>query len=702
MPVTVLLMTASSASAQIVLHVSSRGSDDAGDGSVVSPLATLGRARDTIRAIKASGPLPPAGVVVQMAAGTYRLAEPLELTAEDSGSADAPIIYRAAPGEDVRLVGGRPVGTWRKLREGEVSEGLPEAALDHVLVADLPAEGVTDFGRITPRGFGRPGRPAPLELFVGGRRMTLARWPNAEWPERSRAVPRRGGAASAPSASPRAAGWARIAEVVGDRRGGRFRYDGDRPARWVDAPDAWLHGYWFRDWADGYDPVASIDPATHEIALGDPKAAPYGLRKGARWYALNLLEELDTPGEWYLDRESGRLYFWPPEGFDPDEAAVSALETLVSIHGARHVHMVGLTLEVCRGDAVQIEGGEDVRLLGCTIRGTGRWAVRISGGRRHRAVSCDVYDTGEGGVALSGGDREALTPAGHVVRNSHIHHFSRWCRTYRPAVRIAGVGSRVERSLIHDGPHAATIVDGNEHVIEGNEITRVCGETDDVGAVYMGRDWTERGNVVRHNFFHHVESASEVYRHGSRTVYLDDAASGTRVVGNVFYKAGSLCAVNIGGGRDNSVVNNVFVDCKNAVLVDARGLGWAKGHIAKGGGWRMYEKLAGVGHDRPPWSERYPRLARILEEDPAVPKGNVLARNIAVRTNFLALHGPMKREWLTLEANLTEGDPGFVAPDRMDFRLRDDSPALALGFGRIPPNEIGLYKDEYRQSLAGP
>ncbi|MBE0536588.1 MAG: right-handed parallel beta-helix repeat-containing protein, partial [Phycisphaerae bacterium] len=578
----------------------------------------------------------------------------------------------AYEGEAVRLIGGREVSGFGPIRDAKVLSRIAPEARDKIMQVDLKAAGIADFGKMLRRGFGGSGT-AGLELFFLDRPMELARWPNT--------------------------GWVKIAEVPDGPQGGKFTYEGDRAKRWGAADDIWVHGFWTQDWADTYEKVASIDTEKRVIATAPPHGV-YGYTKGKRFYVLNLLEELDAPGEWYLDRGTGVLYFWPPAPLEQGRAMVSIIDTVVSLKGTSYVTISGMTIECARGTGVAISGGSNNRVAGCVIRNMGNAGVSVSGGEANGVSACDIYATGDGGVHLSGGDRKTLKGSGNYADNNHIHHYNRWCLTYRPAVGVSGVGIRVSHNLIHDGPHNAIQLGGNDNVIEYNEIFNVCTESDDVGAFYMGRDWTMRGNVIRHNFFHHIHSAAEQYRHGSRVVYLDDAASGTTIHGNVFYKAGSLCAVNVGGGRDNIITNNVFVDCANGALIDARGLGWAKGHIAKDGDWRMYRKLADVKHDQPPYSTRYPELARILDEDPAAPRGNVVARNISVGGRLLNLLNGQEA-LMTVEDNFAEGDPLFVDKAKLNFALRDDSPAYKTGFEKIPFDKIGLYADEFRTSVAG-
>ena len=110
------------------------------------PFATLERARDAIRQARGATGLPAGGVAVELAPGRYERSEPFALTAEDSGTADAPIVYRARAGAAVRLAGGRLVSDWRPVTDPAILDRLPHAARDHVVQADLRALGVTEYG----------------------------------------------------------------------------------------------------------------------------------------------------------------------------------------------------------------------------------------------------------------------------------------------------------------------------------------------------------------------------------------------------------------------------------------------------------------------------------------------------------------------------------------------------------------------------
>ena len=327
-----------------------------------------------------------------------------------------------------------------------------------------------------------------------------------------------------------------------------------------------------------------------------------------------------------------------------------------------------------------------MRVVGCVIRNTGAWAVSASGSD-HGVIGCDIYETGGGGIALSGGDRATLTPARLFAENNHVHHYARWNRVYQPGITLQGVGNRAAHNLIDNAPHMAMGFGGNDHLIEYNEIHSVCYESNDAGAIYTGRNWSMCGTVIRHNYLHHINGFEG---RGCVGVYLDDQFGGTQIYGNLFYKV--TRAAMIGGGRYCAIENNVFVDCVPATHVDSRGLGWAAG--GRGG---LEANLKALPYQKPPWSERYPYLVNILDDDPMAPKHNVIARNVCVGGRWGDVDGKAK-PLVTFQDNLLDEDPKFVDAEKLNFALRDDSPALKLGFKPLPLAQIGLVQNDTRAS----
>jgi len=643
--------------------VSATGNDQ-NPGTIDKPFASLERARDAIREFKQKGGLPAGGVTVSIRGGIYSLLKTFELTEKDAGTEKAPIVYRPYHNEEVHLIGGKELTGFFPVTDSAIFNRLDKSAHGKVLQVNLKTLGITDYGEIKPRGFAKQGIGAALELFFQNRPMTLARWPNT--------------------------GWTKIAATAAGQQGGRFTYDNDRPNRWTKADDIWLHGYWTWDWADSYVKVKSIDTRTSDITTQEPHGV-YGYKPGGRYYALNILEELDEPGEWYLDRKSGILYFWPPAPLNQGRTFVSILPTIISLRNTSHVSLQGMTIQYCRGTAVTVSGGANNRIAGCAVRNAGTDALNIDGGTHNGVVDCDIYQCGECGIRLGGGDRKKLLAAGNYAINNRIHDFSLWVRTLNPGIAIDGVGNRIANNLIYNAPHTAILLHGNEHLIEYNEIHHVCMETSDAGAFYMGRDYSERGNMVRFNYFHELGKADV------QAIYLDDFASGTTVYGNVVYKAGR--GVLIGGGRDNIIQNNLFIECvKHAVHLDARGFTWGKKYF-DGSNTTLIDRLNTVNYKQPPYSARYPRLPVLYDNNPAQPEGNVISNNISYKNRWLDLADGLTVRDVTLEGNLVDGDPGFVDYSRKNYQLKDGSPAFKLGFKRIPMGKIGIYVNEYRKSI---
>lgn len=673
---------------------------DSNAGTKAKPFATLERARDAVRQLAQAARPPKGGITVFLRAGDYFRTNAFELTSGDSGTPDSPILWTSCEGQAVRLLGGRALIGFKPVSDPAVLRRLVEQAREHVVELQLSAQGIQNFGEMKSRGFSRSGAVAHCELFFDHRPMTLARWPNegefakiAGYPPASDRKDEHGG-------------------QLGELAGGFF-YSGERPRSWQDTSDLWVHGYWAYDWANSFEKVASLDPEQHLVRPASPYGN-YGFRKDQRFYFLNILEELDQPGEWYLDRKTGMLYFWPPApngraGKSADETLLSLLDQpLLKLTDVSHVILRGLILEATRANAIEIRRGSDDRIEGCLIRNIGNSGVVVEGGTGHGIVSCDICDTGDGGVELTGGDRQTLRPGRHFVENCHFQRQGRWSKCYVPAIGMTGVGLRASHNLIQDHPHCAILFWGNDHLIEFNEIHHIALETGDVGAIYTGRDYTFRGNKVRYNYIHHTGGVGM----GSMGVYMDDCVSGTEVFGNVFYKV--HWAMFIGGGRDHRVDNNLFVDCDPAVRVDGRGLDPAPV-------WHdmvddiMRKRLSEV--PLPLYRERYPELKSLdavygPPAGPAItgeafrgvpPDNNSITHNVCAG-KWLEASWHAQPQVLKLENNLTNADSSLsvrvkVPTRATDFELTSDSPAWSLGFQHIPLSEIGLHEDDLRRQL---
>ncbi len=700
-----------------------------GDGGRHRPYQTLTQARDSIRAARKAGTLPGGeAVTVHVGPGVYRLEASFELTAEDGGTAGAPVVYRAEQSGQAHIRGGVALepAAFKPVTDAAVLSRLDPAVRGNVRVCDLAAKVPGAFEAFRTAYQGAPAAPW---LYVNGQPMTLARWPNAGAPE---------------------AGWAGFSKAVdtglpraeatdpAQRKAhpGAFAFDDPRPARWNLEEGVWLLGYWTHDWSDEVIRVAAYDKEQKVIALAAPHG--YGIAGGTwgaskrRFFALNALEELDAPGEWYLDRARKLLYFHPAGALDDAALTLATLtQPLVKVNGAKHLRLVALDFGYGHGDGIVLRNAEHVELAGCVVANLAGSGIVVDG-MANTVRSCDVFNLGRGGLALNGGDRKTLTPANNLAVNNHIHHYGLFQRTYAPGIGVNGCGQVVRNNCIHDAPHNAVLYGGNEHLFELNEIYRVVLETGDAGAFYTGRDWTSQGNVLRHNYIHDL-GGGEAKHVNTMGVYLDDCDCGDTIEGNVFYRAGR--AIMIGGGRENPVLNNLVVDCPIGLHIDARGMTWKQWNDPGDSSWSLEAKADRLDYTKPPWSVKYPRLAAIMGEDPREPLNNPVRRNVFVdcARQVCDFDGNVKKLLAKCELadNLavnttgatsgvaraveikgftslsgTKSDPvdlGFADAARQDFALRRNARLLKElpTFEKIPFAKIGLCKDAYRRKLPG-
>lgn len=654
-----------------VLYVSANG-NNGNPGTKEHPLADLPGARDAIRKLRAGGGLPKGGITVYVRGGVYPVRHTFELTAEDSGTPQAPIRYQAVPGEIPRFTGGVELDGFSPVTDKGILARIPEHARGKVLMVDLKSKRITDYGTLAPRGYTLSGYPCNpwVDLYVNGRSMHLAKWPNRGFVKIG--TVHKGGFKTDSSGKP-----------------GQFEYADDRPKRWAKADDVWMFGYWGYLWAGRYVKIDRIDTANRRITTAH--ATAYGYRKGQPYYCLNLLDELDAPGEWYLDRNTGVLYLCPPADMSDSLVQFPVLSApFVVMKNASNLTIRSLVFELGRMEGAVITGGANNLLAGCTFRQLGTHGVIVRGGTGHGVLGCDIHTLGAGGVMIAGGDHKTLTPGKHFVENCHIRDFTRVDRVYAPAVHLDGVGNRIAHNLMHDSPHHGMRIEGYEHVVEFNEVHSVVYESDDQSGVDMWGNPAYRGNVIRYNFWHHIGSGHNVA--GQAGIRLDDYISAVLVYGNVFYRCagGHFGGVQIHGGKDNIVENNLFVDCESAVSFSAWGKArWLKGLKLE---WaRKQITTGGVDISKPPHSVRYPDLARMTEN----PDRNFIWRNLAINCGRFTLRDSGRNE--LMDNCIFNGDAGFADQAKRDLTLPPDSPVYdRLGFRPIPFDEIGLYKDKNR------
>jgi len=571
---------------QMHVYVATNG-NDAWSGTLASPnaaetdgpFASLAKAQEEVRKLKAAGRLGD-GATVSVRGGTYELHETFTLGPEDSAAAEAPVAYRAYENEKPVLVGARRV-TGFKPWKGEI------------LQCDLtgtPLEGVVF-----------------RQLFFRGRRMEMARYPDVD-PD-----------------DPHFGTWAHVLAVDGPGVRDHFTCTADVIKDWTRVQHAEVCIHPAYGWAWNILPIKAASRESRRITLAGNVS--YELRVGDRYFVRNLLEELDTPGEWYLDRDSRTLYFWPPDdgaqdGNMPDDVWAPVIGTIAVMKDTSHLTLRGFTIEACDGDAVQIHDCNDCTVAGCVIRNCGAWGVNIRGGRRSGAVGNDIYATGAGGVALDGGNLKTLDRGDNFATNNYIHHIAEFRRTYNTGVNVRGFGNTADHNLIHDCYHQGILMGGSDNTVEYNIVHHTNLGSEDTGGLYMSsRNYLSRGNVIRHNIFHHVGGFGKAnswtpaqngrvkfeYPHFTWGIYLDAPETGVHVYGNVLYSV-PVCGLFNHSGKDNTWENNIVVDCPGF-----RASVWGRGELFVTS-WNHVRQAKKEGY----WDvylQRYPELQRYDENE---------------------------------------------------------------------------------------
>jgi hypothetical protein len=643
---------------------------DSNPGTAAQPFATLERARTAVQAVKASG-LPAGGVTVWIRGGVYERTATFTLGSADSGTATSRITYKAYPGETPRLVGGKALDpSWWSLVTSADSRWsrLSAAARGKVYKIALGARGLSGFGAYATRGGNW--RPSidftwAAELFFNGSRQTVARWPNlgaratgiadgqaissggtaytVDWsggtlPANLATAVSRGEAycTGVPN------GWSGLTARVTSVSGGTLTIQRDDGGGWLTGT-----GYWYQDFLHG-----------------NP------------FFVHNVLEHLDSPGEYWLDTASGDLYFWPPSALDLGTATVSMLTTpLVSINGASYVTLDGLTIEAGRGDLVRITSGSSNLVQASTLRNAGRAAVRIYAGTSGNGVL-------GGEIAYSGDEAVRLDGSGNYVRNADIHHATQLAvNQYFPAISIWGNGNTVANNAIHDCQDQAIKFHDNNHVIEKNDISRTNWYSSDSGVIYAVTSVNPgTGNVIRYNYIHDVYNwwaqnnlhwAPWPYSDGDNNgIYLDDNWADALVQGNVIRNISHHCIMHGGGGNAGPRVviqDNILEGCGN--------------------GYSLAERAA------------YNASVRSYG---GMPYGSMFRRNTLGLNNAEIVNGWLERvvpyfqDYSGNVGNPYQGslygvDPQWVDPNDPKKGLKASSPVLSIpGWQPIPFSQIGI------------
>ena len=661
------------------IYVSPDG-DDTGDGSISRPLKTLSAAKNMAN-VKKIGQNP---VEVIFRAGSYEITDTVSYTSADSGSVGAPIIYKAADGEKVVFTGAKSVnvGSFRDITDKAVLKRLSPKVAGKVKQLDLKALGIEkemvdlDTNRI------EGGSGIPVGVYLNDYRQSVSKWPNTSYNKfMEGGIVQAGGVRR----------WGN-----GPDNGAVFKYSELNPSKWGDVSNSYLVGYFGAEFWGEWAKMKSVDPEQNTISLS--RWTQYGVKEGYRWSVMHLLEEIDIPGEWYIDYDKMTMYYYVPYELDPEKDVFEITEltkNFLSMMDTKYVAFQNVTFEKNRGGGVELSGTKNVTFDGCTFANIGTKAMLVNATYTN-LTNNDFYWCGGGGIFFNGGGDKATLTSGHnVVTNNHLYY------TQRDGLDSTGshfgaengnVGMKISHNLMHRSGAAMAGARGNEHEFSYNELWNASRDTSDSTAVGLGRSWTDYRNYFLYNFIHDVGSPTFKGFYTVNGLFWDDTQSGQVAKYNIINmnNKNNTAGIRQGGGRDNVVEDNIILNSDISINGEDR---TGSLDITTYDAYKLFVDC-GIDFTKEPWNSRYPEVQTILgdiEKDGRfIPRNDVIANNVFANTNKATISSAVSG-YGRVENNLeTEDMSIFVDPAKQDFRITHEAKAKYNLSAGLPGEDFDL------------
>ena len=622
----------------IDIYVSTNGSD-LNDGTKESPLLTIEKAFERMK--DNSGRI----IIFE---GEYRCSAELNDVSN--------VVIESFGNDKVSFIGSTKIkaSALTSVTNEKIKKVLPQNALE----LDLKKLGIKP-DKLSVRGFRRPYVPSNNELVVDGITAELSSYPKN--------------------------GLIKINEVIDQgsismdvpnpdysNRGGIFRFDDEVISNMKYTDDLMTFGFFSVNFADDTLPIKKIDNVNKTIELGG--AVMFGVKtNGAGYRILNTIDELKDSGEYCIDYINEKMYYIPKKDFSDETKIYLTTETepLISLINTKNVIIRNINICNSRGIGIYIEGGESNTIENCNFSSLGILAICIGkgvepdmeylhhfykgkaiskslgswnehiyndvlfdrdAGKNHVVRNCEICDCGAGGISLGGGNRRTLEAGNNRVEHCIIHDCNRLDKSYKALINVDGVGNVISDCELYNATNMAVYVHGNRHILEYCDIHDCCTQADDAGAYYIGRDPSERENIVRYNYFHdiHVPHKPKIPVNdglGTFAIYNDDSACGVQIYSNIFHRAG-LWAIHNNCCKDLLIQNNIFSECQAAV-VHGDAIWKNPSYIDENS--VIYDRLINqVKINEPPYKNCYPELLTYFEEK-GKPVRNVFANNIIYR-----------------------------------------------------------------------
>ncbi len=683
----------------IRIYVSKNGSDKA-EGSEKSPFATPARAIDELKKLKSENAL--LSVEIIIGEGEYHV-ETLDISGIE-GSENAKIsLKKEESAKEVVFNGGVtiPESAFEYVTDEKILERLDPSVRGKVKAVDLKSFGL-DLKKIGNQyAFGAyhnedkydnrsVGNNA--ELFLNGKRLTVARWPNKGFTHIKKVID----VGDAYEYPPQVYHPERC--KIRNPKGGSVILEDEaieRIKNWKEPQKAWTFGYYFFDWADASSPVGFVNTETGE--MGFAYVPSYGYKEGQYFYFFNVLEELDREGEYYIDRENMVLYCYIPETDEEKTFTLTAYPEPILSGKASYTEFDGITFKGIRGDIAKLSG-EHITFRNCVFAESYGTALTLDGSD-NLIYNCETNHLGKSGFILSGGDRNTLTPGNNTVENCKLHDFGEVFRTYQTGATVSGCGNRIIHNEVYSTPHMALSFGGNDNLIAFNYIHDTSYEVDDGGSLYAGRNWTTYGNVIKYNLFENIVG---INGHRPQAIYLDDSLSGITMFGNIINNCGGF-AFQLGGGHDLVCENNIIRNAGIGIFYDQRSADgeWASvTDPSKGAGEGMYSTLDTVPIFSELWTNRYPSIKKLILDKSKSKDPDFIGNpcNSSVRNNVYIDCETNELFWKLVPIcsdcrNNVVAAVKDISEDGYNLTQSFIDSSDLCGFESIPVNKIGRYKE---------
>lgn len=572
------------------VYVSTTGNDNSSGLSLATAVKTLARGVAVVEAQRGGNTLVPA--VINVAAGRYQLASKLSL-----GSKDSNLTILGAGGNSTIISGGIKLTGWTKFISPPIRNRLSALAVRSVYSVQIPS-GAT-LGVMQRRGGSEPGNMSmnmPAELLSNGYPMSLPRFP--------------------------ASGFVKVNSVASDGRTVTL----SAPRRVASMTDAWVQGFWSTDWWQTWEPMTGA-PNNNSVSVGG-LASGGGMGPvvaGSRLAVLNCIEDMSAPGQYYIDRSGGRIYYWPIGAPGSSTTELSQLDgDVIDLFLTNNTALQNLVIQGSRGEGVHFYECTNSGLNTCKVQGTQLEGVWIEAGSSNYVKNSIITAIGSCGIVSRDGDVPTLTNGGDVIQNNFVSNVGRQEQTNRPAIWVRGVGASVTSNTISSCPDQGIMIEGANHTVAQNDISTVCQLVNDGGAIYSGQNILNRGNLISMNIIHNVQPT---FAPMSGTIlitgiYLDDLVGGFMVQDNILYNVNT--GVVVGGGRSNTIAGNAYASVTVPFYIDARGKTWESSYFAPGGSFHQ-QLNAMSSQELALFKSRYPDFNdEVSASDPALPANNVI------------------------------------------------------------------------------